>query len=202
MYYSSIHKAKTIIVALHAEKAFDRVNWKFLFSTLERFGFGESFINWIKILYTSPLATVITNGLASRSFTLHRGTRQGCPLSPLTFHHFHWTISSSHPSKQQHKRYSNTKYTPQNKSLRWWYIIILQDPPSSLQETIKLIDSFSNISEYSINWSKSAILSLHSTSLDVTSHYTPIPLCTNYITYLGINVSPRLSELFALHSTT
>ncbi len=71
MYYSSIHKAKTIIVALDAEKAFDRVNWKFLFSTLGRFGFGESFINWIKILYTSPLATVITNGLTSRSFTLH-----------------------------------------------------------------------------------------------------------------------------------
>ncbi len=32
----------------------------------------------------------------------------------------------------------------------------------------------------------------------MTSHTPPIPMCTNYITYLGINVSPRLSELFGL----
>lgn len=49
---------KTIIVSLDAEKAFDKVNWTFLFTMLHRFGFGESFIHWIKTLYTSPRATV------------------------------------------------------------------------------------------------------------------------------------------------
>ncbi len=52
MYYSSIQKAKDIIVTLDAAKAFDRVNWKFLFSTLERFGFGKSFINSIHITFS------------------------------------------------------------------------------------------------------------------------------------------------------
>ena len=72
----------TIVTSLDAEKAFDKVNWSFLFHTLHQFGFGESFIHWIKILYNSPKATVSTNGITSSSFTLHRGTRQGCPLSP------------------------------------------------------------------------------------------------------------------------
>ncbi len=85
IHYSSLQQEDTIIATLDAGKAFDRVNWKFLFNTLQNFGFGESFMNWIKILYTSPSATVITNGLISQSFTLHRGTRQGCPLSPSLF---------------------------------------------------------------------------------------------------------------------
>lgn len=55
MCYTSIQQEKkNIIAALNAEKALDRVSWKFLFSTLERFGFGESFIIWIKVLCTSP----------------------------------------------------------------------------------------------------------------------------------------------------
>ncbi len=38
-----------------------------------------------KLLYTGPLAAVITNGLHSSSFGDSRGTRQGCILSPLLF---------------------------------------------------------------------------------------------------------------------
>lgn len=60
MHYSSLQQACTIIATLDAEKVFDRVNWKFLITTLERFGFGQSFINWVKILYTASSATVIT----------------------------------------------------------------------------------------------------------------------------------------------
>lgn len=76
---------ETIIASLDAEKAFDRVKWTFLFATLHKFGFGKSFINWIKLLYNSPKATVTINGLPSSSFILHRGTRQGFPLSPSLF---------------------------------------------------------------------------------------------------------------------
>lgn len=85
MHHSATHNHNSIIATLDAEKAFDRVNWPFLIHTLHSFGFGESFINWIRTLYTSPTATIITNGQNCQSFTLHRAIRQGCPLSPSLF---------------------------------------------------------------------------------------------------------------------
>lgn len=78
-------QSTTIIVSLDTEKAFDKVNWHFLFTVLQKFGFGEIFIQWIKTLYSTPKASVITNDIISPSFTLQRGTRQGCLLSPLLF---------------------------------------------------------------------------------------------------------------------
>ena len=47
----------------------------------KKIGFEDSFISWIKLLYSHPTATVITNGQQS----LGRGTRQGCSMSPLLF---------------------------------------------------------------------------------------------------------------------
>ena len=73
------------ILSLDAEKAFDRLEWQYLWVVLERFKLGKDFINMIRVLYTNPTAMVSTNGIHSCPFPIFCGTRQGCGLSPSLF---------------------------------------------------------------------------------------------------------------------
>ena len=56
-----------------------------MLNTLKHFGFSESFINWVKTLYTDIQTCVMNNGWVSEMFKNTRGIRQGCPLSALLF---------------------------------------------------------------------------------------------------------------------
>ena len=73
------------LLSLDQEKAFDRVDWPFLFATPAKIGFGESFIRWVRRLCTDVRSSVLVNGHTSRPFTPSRGVRQGCPLSLLLY---------------------------------------------------------------------------------------------------------------------
>ena len=73
------------IVCLDFEKAFDSLNWNFLFLALEKYGFGKSFIQWIKIFYNKPTFCVKNNGVLSKESVMERGIQQGCAVSALLF---------------------------------------------------------------------------------------------------------------------
>lgn len=75
-----------VILSLEGEKAFDRIEWTYLFAALETFGIGPIFCRWIKVLYSATMAVVRTNSLISEYYLLHRGTRQSSCLSPILFH--------------------------------------------------------------------------------------------------------------------
>ena len=47
------------------QKAFDTLEWNFVFSCLEAFGFGLEFIWWVRTLYDNIESCVINNGLAT-----------------------------------------------------------------------------------------------------------------------------------------
>ena len=51
----------------------------------EKFGFGDSFFNWIKILLNDQQLCVVNGGFATQYFTLTSGARQSDPLSAYLF---------------------------------------------------------------------------------------------------------------------
>ena len=67
------------------EKAFDSLEWEFLSKAIETFNFGSDFKRWIQVLYNNISSCTVNNGFSSPFFNLHRGVRQGCPLSGMLF---------------------------------------------------------------------------------------------------------------------
>ena len=74
-----------ILLTLDQEKAFDRVDHEFMLRVLRKFGFGPSFCHWVEIFYAHAFSRILVNGALSCPVYLHRGVRQGCPLSPLLY---------------------------------------------------------------------------------------------------------------------
>ena len=73
------------MVLMDVEKAFDSMDHGFLLEVLKIFGFGENFIDWIKIILTNQESCVMNGGNSTGYFKLERGARQGDPISAYLF---------------------------------------------------------------------------------------------------------------------
>ena len=80
-----IQKTSGYLLTADFEKAFDSLNHKFLIPVLKKYGFGEDFIDWIKILLRDQESCVINGGHTTTYFRLERGARQGDPISAYLF---------------------------------------------------------------------------------------------------------------------
>ncbi len=63
--FADSHPSPCAVFSLDAEKAFDRLEWNYMWAVLQCFGFGEHFISMIKTLYHSPAASVLTGNIIS-----------------------------------------------------------------------------------------------------------------------------------------
>ncbi|XP_028090980.1 uncharacterized protein LOC114291133 [Camellia sinensis] len=64
------------LLKLDFEKAFDSINWDFLFSMLANFEFGTNWISWMKECVSTARLSVLVNGSLTMEFKPQKGLRQ------------------------------------------------------------------------------------------------------------------------------
>ncbi|XP_026451494.1 uncharacterized protein LOC113351775 [Papaver somniferum] len=74
-----------IILKLDITQSYDSVSWVFLFKVLQQYGFSLAWCDWLKELLSSAKISVMVNGGPNGFFSMHRGLKQGDPLSPILF---------------------------------------------------------------------------------------------------------------------
>ena len=85
MIFCNKNNISAIVLSIDFEKAFDSLKWSYLDQCLETYNFGPKFRGFVKTLYNDISSAVLNNGNISNWFTIERGLRQGCPLSPYLF---------------------------------------------------------------------------------------------------------------------
>ena len=139
-----------------------------MFSLLEELKFKESFIRWVQTLYKNANGKVINYGWISKEFSIHRGVRQGCPLSALLFIIVAEILTAK--IKQNSKIKGIQVPNPDLDTPRFIDIRITQfaddttifvDSVDSVKEVMKVVETFGENAGPKINWSKSKFMKLN-----------------------------------------
>ncbi|KAL4278976.1 hypothetical protein GQ457_03G033020 [Hibiscus cannabinus] len=74
-----------VMVKADFKKAYDTIDWNFLNLILQKMVFDNRWREWVRFCISSASISVLINGSPSSMFSIKRGLRQGCPLSPFLF---------------------------------------------------------------------------------------------------------------------
>jgi exonuclease III len=178
------------ILKLDQLKAFDRVSHAYLFAVLEKFGFGQRFIDWIKIFYTDIYGSVKCNGHLTRYFPVKNSVRQGCPISAMLY------VLVAEPLCKALKANVNITGIHIPCSNRTSLIYQHADDTTltvsnkvSIVESFKVLDDYGKASGAKVNKSKSEIMCigsgyLHQRDLDLFG----VTICDQVLQLLGVYI--------------
>lgn len=181
--YNDQIEDKGFILFLDFQKAFDQLEHKFLFEVLRAYGFGPKFCRIIETFYTDTTSSVILPNGSTPRFSLKRGVKQGCNISPFLF------IMAVEILAIMLKNSNMEKLNIFNEQL---VISQLADDTTiflkkleQIPEVLKLIDTFSEASGLTLNRNKCELMAIHDCDLS-EAYNIPIKSC---VKYLGINIT-------------
>lgn len=188
---ANLHSRPLYLLSLDIHKAFDSVNWSYLNHLLPKFGISEKFIHGFNALYHFPQTRIRIPGNNSDFFPLSRGTRQGCPLSPLLFALAIEPLAVAIRNNPNIKGYQKVPYHFKLSLYADDALLFLTDPLISIPNLLSDLHSFHKLSGLFINTNKCSILPINSppnlTSL-LKKNFNFL-WSSHSFKYLGVNIT-------------
>lgn len=177
---------KVAAIFLDAEKAFDSMEWHFMWMVLEHMGLGPIFLRLIRTLYAFPTASVgseVTTPLA-----ISRGTRQGCLLSPLLYVLVAEPLACAMREYHSHRGIRFPEYNLILLTCADDTLLYVRDPDQNVSPVLQEVVKFGTFSGLKINWTKSMIFPLTPVTLPANLDL-PLAWTSEPVRYLGIHIN-------------
>ena len=146
------------IISLDITKAFDTVDWLFINTILQAYGFPEYFIQWIQITHQNAELCVLNNGHLSEPFFAQKGLPQGDSLSAYLFILVIESLAAHIRSNRWLEGISVRGYQKKI-GLVADNVLLALKPTSDNFETLNLVlDHFGHVSGLHVNYEKSKIM--------------------------------------------
>lgn len=145
------------LVSLDQEKAFDRVEHKYLWKCLAAFGFCQKFIKQVMVLYSEVESVLKVNGGLCNPFKVGRGVRQGCSLSGMLY------SLAIEPLLQQIRLKLDGLHIPMvnsNVHLSAYAddVVVFISNQKDFDILLEILTDFNVLSSAKVNWNKSQAL--------------------------------------------
>ncbi|GKA64594.1 RNA-directed DNA polymerase, eukaryota, reverse transcriptase zinc-binding domain protein [Tanacetum coccineum] len=193
-------KSKLMVFKIDFEKAFDSISWDFLIRVLQFMGFSDKWIKWISGCLSSASTSILINGSPSREFSIHRGLRQGDPLSPFLFIIAMEGLHVAMEDAMAASIYSG--FCINNLSLSHLFfaddaLFIGDWSSNNIKCLVAILDCFHKVSGLKINYHKSKLFGVgvspnEISALAATTGCSPLASSFNY---LGLPVDCNMSRV-------
>uniref|UniRef100_R4GAU6 Reverse transcriptase domain-containing protein n=1 Tax=Anolis carolinensis TaxID=28377 RepID=R4GAU6_ANOCA len=195
-YYEANNQREMIFLAIDAEKAFDRVNWNFFKFLAQELDMGYYFQNILETIYQNQTAKIIINGQETDQIEIQKGTRQGCPLSPVIFI---MTLEVLLNKIREDKELQGTVIQGTHYKVRAYaddLICFIEDPVTKGEKWIETIKEYGDLAGFKMNISKTKALAknIQKKKQDRITEQLGVQI-TPKIKYLGINITSKNIQL-------
>ncbi|KAL6121049.1 hypothetical protein NUSPORA_02097 [Nucleospora cyclopteri] len=181
---------ETWVAFLDLKKAFDLVPHYLLMKKLREKGIGEMFCKLIENIYEKTECEVRINDATFEGFSVGKGVRQGCPLSPILFDIFIDDLFSNMTPIQ----------IPDTKSEFCGILfaddtLLISESVDEMKKKIVLVKKWLQENGMELNVEKSGIMRFPNSleTSDISFNDKKLPIVSRYV-YLGIEINDSLDE--------
>ncbi|EOY02236.1 Uncharacterized protein TCM_011923 [Theobroma cacao] len=194
-----------VVLKLDMAKAYDRLNWDFLYLMMKQFGFNDRWISMIKACISNCWFSLLINGSLVGYFKSERGLRQGDSISPLLF-----VLAADYLSRginqlfNRHKSllYLSGCFMPiSHLAFADDIVIFTNGCRPALQKILVFLQEYEEVSGQQVNHQKSCFITANGcpmTRRQIIAHTTGFQHKTLPVIYLGapLHKGPKKVTLF------